>query len=272
MSNLSVRHMEFDYDQPIETVFIPNEPETSHFFTGFSIVLHYVEPYLIRSMREAKSLVTDKRIVEDMDKFCRQEAQHYTQHKKFNDHLHVDYPGLKALEEKAKKEYERLSKTKSLKFNLAYAEGFESAATVAALATLENGPLEKAEGFVGDIWRWHFCEELEHRAVTYDVYKHLYGDYLYRTSVGIWSQAHFIKMGLMFSHYLLEADKERILKNYGGKKGKYSRAWKTVVDQKGLVPAILKTYNPFYDPNKLIIPPAIQAMTKHYTEQAIRVL
>lgn len=76
----------------------------------------------------------------------------------------------------------------------------------------------------------------------------------------------------MFSNYLLETDKERILNNYGGKKGKRSRMLKTVKEQKGIVPYILKTYNPFYTPHNLVIPPAIQAMTKTYTEKAVKIL
>lgn len=272
MSRLKVRHMQFDYDQPFEPIFIRNKPEASHYFTGFSIVLHHLEPYMIRAMKQAMPLVTDDALRDNMEQFCRQEAQHFQQHKRFNDTMaSKGFPDLKSLEEENRLVYKKLSETKSLKFHLAYAETFESLASAAIVHEIKNGLVDDTEGFVGDIWRWHFCEELEHRALAYDVYQHLYGDTAYRTVVGFYARAHFIKQGLRFGNYLLRADDQRIQKLYGGRWRQVVRICQVIREQAGLVPAILGTYKPGYSPHDIVITPRMEEMTRQYTEQAIKI-
>lgn len=52
------------------------------------------------------------------------------------------------------------------------------------------------DGEMSDITKlfvWHLTEETEHRAVTFNIYKHLFGGYFYRLFVGIYGQYHFFK-------------------------------------------------------------------------------
>ena len=83
------------------------------------------------------------------------------------------------------------TKTKSLRFNLAYAEGFEAVTMHVVKHLMEpNGFGEDLPMFL-QMWEWHFVEELEHRTVAFDVYDHVCGGYLYRLVVGAWAQWHF---------------------------------------------------------------------------------
>jgi hypothetical protein len=242
--------MEFDFDQEFDPFYIEGEPEKSHYFSGFSMVFPYLEPFMVRSVKEAMNHVEDEKLLDDMDKFCRQEAQHYQQHKRFNDRIvEMGYPGIRDIEEICKRDFAKLEE-KPLKYGLAYAEGFECMGATAGLFGLKNGMLDNAKGVVGDLWRWHFCEELEHRTVAFDVYNHLYGSYFYKLSVSLAAQKHFVILGVKFANYLLSVDEERIFAEYGGKKGRRQRMLKMMNEQKGLMTKVLAIYTPWYTPHK----------------------
>src|SRR3546814_2860818 len=87
------------------------------------------------------------------------------------------YEGLKPLEDKIQAEYDDWLRTRSLRFNLAYCEGFESMSASACEAWFEDFGdfLDGADPVVADMWRWHLAEEFEHRTVCSDVYTELSG-------------------------------------------------------------------------------------------------
>jgi hypothetical protein len=68
---------------------------------------------------------------------------------------------IKRIEADIEADYQRFTKSKSLKFNLAYAEGFEAMTLAMALSSFDQG------------FEWHLAEEVEHRMVTFDAYDHL---------------------------------------------------------------------------------------------------
>jgi hypothetical protein len=74
MHDITVRRMEFDFPDEIDPVCIEGEPEESYGLIGLSLLLPYLEPYLIRTMREAKKLIRDPDLVEDLERFSAQGA------------------------------------------------------------------------------------------------------------------------------------------------------------------------------------------------------
>ena len=67
---------------------------------GASLVMPYLEPFLVKTMREAMTLLEDTDLLEDARGSVGQEAQHYTNHRRYNEMLkrngHAD---LAAVEE-----------------------------------------------------------------------------------------------------------------------------------------------------------------------------
>ena len=59
MHDITFRRIEFDFPDEIEPVFIAGQPEESYSLIAFSLLLPYLEPYLIRTMNAAKKHVTD---------------------------------------------------------------------------------------------------------------------------------------------------------------------------------------------------------------------
>src|SRR5262245_40940833 len=131
--DITVRRMRFTFPPDMDTVFIEGEPEESYVNVALSLLLPYLEPYLIRTMRAARDRVSDPGLRADLDKFIAQEGQHYRQHLLFNATFRDrGFDALARLEEELDADYRRFTSSRSLRWNLAYAEGFEAFTTAMA--------------------------------------------------------------------------------------------------------------------------------------------
>ena len=133
----------------------------------------YLEPYLIKVMKAARPRLAEvaPELLDDLEIFNRQEANHYRVHAAYNRVMREQYPGLEPFEAEIRADFERFVAEKSLEWNLAYCEGFESTGIVQSEFFLQeiDDLLETADPAVAELWRWHLAEEFEHRCVAHDV-------------------------------------------------------------------------------------------------------
>lgn len=181
-NELVVRKIPFDFDENINPVWHAGKPEWSHMVNGASLTMPYLEPFLIRTMREAMTHITDDNLMQDARDFNGQEGQHYVNHRTFNELLKANgYPELAVLEEAMADDFSRF-KNRSLKWRLAYTAGFETM-TMGVTDWLINNRralFSGADPSVTSLVLWHMVEETEHKNVAFDVYQHIYGNYLAR--------------------------------------------------------------------------------------------
>lgn len=174
---LEVRKIPFQFDDDINVHWIPNEPELSAMFNGSSITMPYLEPFLMRTISEAKKQVSDKVLLKEMSDFVGQEGQHYQVHNRFNELLKSKkYPELADVEQQMTQSYKRLSK-KTLRTRMAYTAGFE-AMTMGVTKWIIGRRVQLFAGAdprVASFILWHMVEETEHKRVAYDAYVALYG-------------------------------------------------------------------------------------------------
>ena len=187
-----VRQMPFDFGAE-NGHWHPHSPEFSQIVNSASLAMPHLEPYLIRAMRKARPLVTDPKLQAELDLYVKQEATHYKQHRRFNDTLAAKgYTCIDGLESVLAADYAKLESNRSLKFNLAYAEGFESMALALGEMLIEDREelFAGSENSVASLVLWHFVEEIEHKNVAYDVFDHLYGNYSWRIFGLIYATSH----------------------------------------------------------------------------------
>ena len=156
----------------------PSHPPLGHSLNGGSVNLPYLEPYLIKVMKQARKELeaVAPELLPDVDVFNRQEANHFKTHARFNAVLRERYEGMEAFEDEIRRDFESFLE-RPLKWNLAYSEGFESLGLIQAEFFFEHMDdlVEDADPAVLELWRWHLAEEFEHRCVCHDVYHALYG-------------------------------------------------------------------------------------------------
>jgi len=267
-----VRQMDFEFEDGIDPVVVTGDPEQSYMLVGLSLLLPYLEPYLIRTMKEAKKEIRDPNLLDDLERFSAQEGQHYKQHMRLNKALRLEgFPKLPELEAKLDADYRRFSKEKSLRFNLAYAEGFEALTTASARFSFERGGDPNLHPQVAALFAWHLVEELEHRTVAFDVYDHIYGDYFYRLTAGLYAQWHMSSFILNVARHLFEADPS-VFERYGGKAGRKERNRKAWTDIRSLfLPKLLRTYSLRYTPHDIPFDRQLEMMASELNKMAISV-
>ena len=271
LDSITVRRMPFEFPDKIDPVFIENDHEQSFAFIAASLLLPHLEPYLIRSMKAAQGHVTDPQVLEGLKAFAAQEGQHYRMHMKFNESIRrAGFPGLDALEKELSDDYHRFTQTKSLRFNLAYAEGFEALTMNAVKRMMEpNGFGEDLPVFMQMI-EWHFVEELEHRTVAFDVYDHVCGGYFYRLFVGIWAQWHFTKWMRRVVKYMMSVSPPPNLSAQQKAERRSASRMPRPARVRDLLPGLLRIYLPSYTPHDVEVAPGMQVLADKYTAMAIK--
>lgn len=267
---MQVRFPDFDF-QNIRAHW-SKVPEFAQSYNSFSIVPAHVEPFLVKVMRRVKKALGDShpQLQADIDIFNKQEMQHCKHHLAFNRRIYeLGYPQMAEIEKPYKADYDRFFETKSLRFCLAYCEGFEAMGAAAAYVYFEHlgDYLEDADEEAMNLWKWHLAEEFEHRSVCAEAYRILYGSgpfaYLYRVWGFIFAVRHIHSYVKQVNEYLLARDREGMTPD---------ELAQSIERQKELEERVARAsrqelkavFSPFYDPGKKRVTPAMQAVLESY--------
>jgi predicted metal-dependent hydrolase len=261
MADITVRSMRFtfgdslNFDRPADELSMMIPP------LALSMTMPYLEPYLIRTMKVALKQIDDATLAEDVRHFSQQEGHHFRNHAVLNDELRAQFDdpvsdGLREIEAALEADYQRFSRTKSLRFNIAYAEGFEAMTCAGALAAAEHGIFEDSSMMPGgEIWAWHMAEEIEHRTVAFNVFDHLVGSYVYRILFGTWAQWHYVRYIGRFAACMADG--------LGIKLERPSTPM-----HRSALRRYLRTWSPRYDPAKIDVPPEVEGLLARFSALA----
>jgi hypothetical protein len=173
-----VRRVQFEYPAELPAHWNAARPEWSQVVNACSLLMPYLEPYLIDAIREATKRIDDPALLEEAKAYMGQEAHHFKQHRRLNDLLVArGYPGIRDYERVLAADYDRLRRERPLAFHLAYAAGFETMALAIGhmLIRMRGFFFRDADPAVSSLVLWHFVEELEHKHAAFDVYQHVVG-------------------------------------------------------------------------------------------------
>lgn len=184
------RKVAFDWSKtPLE--WIPNQPFTSHFINEINLLLPAGEFWFCRVYNKALPFVKDEKLRDDVQMFMRQEAMHARAHAG----AVVDYLNSHGIETKSNMSREdwlfetllsdapfgrkppKFLEHRWLVFRLGIIAAVEHMTCVLGKYALENKNWDAGDPVLLDLIRWHGAEEIEHRSVAFDLYKHLGGGY-----------------------------------------------------------------------------------------------
>lgn len=218
---LTVRKPAFDFSSSIPHW--GDNVEAVTIFNAGAIIPTPIERYLIRVMRMAKQQldpVVNADLIETIDLFNKQEGQHHKLHNDLMAMLTANaYPRLREFEAAFDADLKEFLATKSLAWNLAYCEGFESTGCALAEAWIDGG-IKKICGDQGStpmqLWMWHMAEEFEHRSVVHDVLHRLYGAdeaFELRKQGATINRQHNSEHALTAAVYITEIDQAKMTTN-----------------------------------------------------------
>ena len=189
------RKVKFEWqDSPID--WIPNQPFASYFINEINMILPAGEFWFCRLYNKVLPQISDEKLKQDVQAFIRQEAMHAQAHNSVNkeylsqrkidvsrnlalmDFLFGKLLADKPLDLTVPKAFEHQWDL----FRLGIIATVEHMTCVLGKYALDNTEWEKmgADPAMLDLIKWHGAEEIEHRTVAFDLYRHLGGGYIAR--------------------------------------------------------------------------------------------
>lgn len=259
---ITVRKVKFEFPDALNDVLPGIDVVQESYLVAFSLTMPYLEPYLIRTYRAVVDDINDASLAADVSGFIGQEAQHFQNHRRINEivkrQLGSDVAAqLQRVEDALDADYRRYNATKSRRFNLVYAEGFEAMTCAMAMTMFAQASAGTGIGSGGrfgpwqQLWAWHAAEEIEHRTVAFGVYEHLEGSWAYRVAGSLRAQAHF--------HRAVDRMQRVILVSRGESRRPRVPTW--LRDGRS---RYLRTFLPGYDPGALEPDPLVDLVLAPY--------
>lgn len=176
--NLTARSLNFKAD-PSPAYWLAGCPVKTFFANALSVFIPSSEKFFIASVRAFYNDIQNEELKRVVKIFFRQEANHSREYVKYvNMNILTHYPTLKTLRFPL---IAVLIKLSSQRFRLAMtAAGEHFTAVMSDLQLQEPALLEAAPEEIRALWHWHCIEEIEHRAVAFDVLKTVKTSYFTR--------------------------------------------------------------------------------------------
>lgn len=268
MHPIPVRTMKFDVPSASEfhPLYLAGSAALSYNHTAFGLYVALLEPFAVKSLRRVLDRIRDDTLRERVDRFCRQEAQHYQRHIDFNKVvLAHGYPGLEQRIDTLRRDLEKFLGDADDRYCIGYVEGFESYTTQFALKMIGSGLYDhrRTHPAFGSLFKWHMLEEIEHRTVAFDLYRHLYGSgYWHRARMCWLTQGHMLRFLAECAELMSAADVARY--------GERCRIRPRQKLQLAVFPIGMRVRSmlPGYSPHLHRVPPGIAGLSEHFTQLA----
>jgi len=229
-----------------------NDPVKTHFFNALQALFPEGERFFMDSARDVRDQVgKDKlspQLLEQIQLFIRQEAMHGREHDGWSQALiDMGYPAMKMFDEKLKRDNKWSRKNLSALSRLAMTSASEHFTASLAHLFIYHRPdlVEKAGTPFRELLVYHALEEVEHKAVCYDLYQEAKGGYFMRVSAMV-----FVTMDLLVRlrnrmRYLLEQDG---LWDARHRKATRDLLWGRDGIMRALAPFLLQYFRPNFHP------------------------
>lgn len=204
---IPVRKMNFEFKDVPKDYLNGNLP-FSNFFNGMNLLFPEGERFFMHAVRDGLKQLDNP--TEDLKQrakgFYGQEAQHSLEHLKYFDIL--DENGYIFREELTKFDNFIIKMRKKLpvKLRLAMTAGAEHLTAIAAQVALRDQDVVEGHPVMRDLMQWHAIEEIEHKAVAYDVYREVSGNYFLRQFGYLCAVLVVLGYSFKFAHQFMRQD------------------------------------------------------------------
>jgi len=171
------RNRHHDLADALTRDWMRNDVFATAWFNAMSITFPLGEQFFINSVRHYRDRITDPKLKEEMQQFFSQEAVHLREHKRYNQLL-CEQRGydLETLEGPLRRRMGWVKKNVPAREQLAGTAAVEHLTAVLAEKALgDHGLFTDADPAMVALWQWHAVEEMEHKAVAFDVYRAIGG-------------------------------------------------------------------------------------------------
>lgn len=211
------RKVQFDWSEtPLH--WVPGDPFATHMINVLHLLLPTGESWFIEAVKAAEPLVDDEELMRAIRPFVQQEAWHAAAHNAVLRHLAGQGLDTKVYVRRLDKWLSALGENHQrwpsplrrwwLYRHLADTAALEHFTAVLGQWIIQNRGLDYAgaDPVMLDLLRWHGAEEVEHRALVFDVYQNVCGSYPLRVLSMLLTAPQFLFWWLAGVRYLMAQD------------------------------------------------------------------
>lgn len=169
-------------------------------FDTASSALPDMEGFVIFVIKKAIPLIKDPNLKKLCHTFIEQEKSHSREHIIYNKYISESTADSAIIVSNLKSKIKKIKQRWSLHSLLAAGVCFEHITAATSIIVIKNSLLNGTHPELKRFWYWHMLEELEHKNVLYDVYKHLNGGRLRLSAIYLVVAANYLKYATQ--HYL----------------------------------------------------------------------
>lgn len=183
-------------------------PDIALFMNALSTFFPIGERFFIESVQYYRDRIDDPELLKQIKLFAGQEGIHGREHEAYNAKLQeAGYP-VRQLEKRVVEYLLSIPRRRAPhRRQLAITAALEHFTAVLAHALLsEPVILKDSDPVFAALWKWHAVEETEHKAVAFDVYEKMGGNYVERNVVMAVVTACFLAAIVYHTHTFLKTD------------------------------------------------------------------
>ncbi|TAK77150.1 MAG: metal-dependent hydrolase [Aquabacterium sp.] len=165
-------NLQFRLDDPdIPVYWMGGDAFQSRFWDALSVIFPPGERFFMDCVRDYREQVKDPGLLQDIKNFTRQEAQHSMVHRQDNDRLRRQGVNVGALTAYVDDMLNKRYRAKHGRaYNLAITAALEHFTSIIAHSLFDQRDvMRQGDPRVRAMYAWHAIEEVEHKAVAYDV-------------------------------------------------------------------------------------------------------
>ncbi|HVT37311.1 MAG TPA: metal-dependent hydrolase [Nevskiaceae bacterium] len=163
---------DFGFDGDVPRHWLDNDPFKTRFFDAMSCLFPEGEKFFISCVRDYRDQITDPKLAAEVKDFIYQEGQHGMVHTQFNNRLRAQGVEVdRILKKQNDIMYGFFRKRFPRSFTLGQTAAAEHMTALMAHGFFSHDFMKDADPRVRAMYAWHAVEEIEHKAVAYDVLK-----------------------------------------------------------------------------------------------------
>lgn len=237
---------DFGFDDTLPKYWFAGDPFKTRFFDAMSTMFPEGEKYFIESVRAYRDQITDPALAQAVADFTYQEAQHSIAHGLFNDRLRMQGMDVDRLEAGMRGYFALLRRYLPKGVNLANTAAAEHLTAIISHVWTRDDIQRDSDPRMRALLYWHGVEEIEHKAVAFDVLQQVAGvGYVTRIASMLYESVGFPLSVHLFMEQMFRVD--------GFTAWQRTRLWakglRWLYGPGGLMHSLLPSYLAYYRPD-----------------------
>lgn len=148
-----------------------NDPFKTRYIDAMALTFPDGERYFIQTVREYRDQITDPELAAQVKDFIYQEGQHGMVHTQYNERLKRQGMAVDRITRFIVEKLDGYRKRYSKVFNVGRTAGAEHLTALMAHGLFGTDLMDQADPRIRAMYAWHSVEEIEHKAVAFDVFQ-----------------------------------------------------------------------------------------------------